>query len=59
MGRAVVKTRIAQGEGGCRNGDDDKGGTTKDIHDSVIVERNVNAVCAYSVDVAVCATLSV
>lgn len=53
VGRAIVKPRITQREGRCRNGEDDNGGTTEDRHDSVIVERNVNAVWAYSVDVAV------
>ena len=53
VGRAIVKPRVAQRESGCRNGKDDKVGTTKDRHDSVIVERNVDAVWAYSVDVAV------
>ena len=46
VGRAIVIPRVAQRESGCRNGEDDKGGTTKDRHDSVIVERNVNAVWA-------------
>ena len=52
IGWAVVKPSISQRESGCRYGDDNEGGTSKDGHDSVIVEMNVDAVWAYSVDVA-------
>lgn len=55
IGRAIVKPGIAKTKSGSRNGDNDEGGTSKDRHNSVIVKRNVDAVWAYSVDVAMCA----
>lgn len=54
IGRAIVKSGIAKSKSGSRNGDNDEGGTSKDRHDSVIVKRNVDAVWAYSIDVAMC-----